>query len=118
MISPILEKAFLSVRIDSAGGFSRLLRRRVLCDPSAAPRSPALELTYRAIWNLGCASRAEDVLIWAGGEQKKGYEGDEKNRYLLTPAVGDDVFTIDAQARGNAARFINHSCTPNSGESS
>jgi hypothetical protein len=57
---------------------------------------------------LFCAEplRAGSFIAEYCGEYKKeqALEGDEGNRYLLAPVVGEDVFTIDAQTRGNAAR--------------
>eukprot|EP01051_Picozoa_sp_SAG22_P012874 SAG22_NODE_1380_length_4545_cov_1.918129_2_plen_232_part_00 len=97
-------------------GCGRACRNRVVGDGIRFPLRVIASSSGKG-WGLCCAEplRAGSFVAEYCGEYKKeqALEGDEGNRYLLTPGVGEDVFTIDAQSKGNVARFLNHSCAPN-----
>ncbi|XP_063697206.1 histone-lysine N-methyltransferase trithorax [Culicoides brevitarsis] len=62
---------------------------------------------------------AGEMVIEYAGELIRSTLTDKRERYYDSKGIGcymfkiDDNFVVDATMRGNAARFINHSCDPN-----
>lgn len=62
---------------------------------------------------------AGEMVIEYAGEVIRNTLTDNREKYYQSKGIGcymfkvDDNFTVDATLKGNAARFINHSCEPN-----
>lgn len=62
---------------------------------------------------------AGEMVIEYAGEVIRNTLTDNREKYYQSKGIGcymfkvDDNFTVDATVKGNAARFINHSCEPN-----
>uniref|UniRef100_A0A1B0EZK9 Histone-lysine N-methyltransferase n=1 Tax=Lutzomyia longipalpis TaxID=7200 RepID=A0A1B0EZK9_LUTLO len=65
------------------------------------------------------ASTSGEMVIEYAGELIRATLTDKREHYYESKGIGcymfriDDNFVVDATMRGNAARFINHSCEPN-----
>ncbi|CAG9855277.1 unnamed protein product [Phyllotreta striolata] len=107
-----------------------LLPRRVVNLPMAM-KFRQLKLTskysvgvYRSLIHgrgLFCLRDIEagEMVIEYAGEVIRSILTDKREKYYNSKGIGcymfrvDDNFVVDATMRGNAARFINHSCDPN-----
>ena len=86
-------------------------------------RAPLFEVRDSGIHGRGafalCRIRKGTTIIEYTGERISSTEGDrryrmngERHHHTFLFSVNDEI-CIDARRRGNAARFINHSCNPN-----
>ncbi|XP_065166058.1 LOW QUALITY PROTEIN: histone-lysine N-methyltransferase trithorax-like [Atheta coriaria] len=72
----------------------------------------------RGLFSLRDIESAEMVIEYAG-EVIRSVLTDKREKYYNTKGIGcymfriDDNLVVDATMKGNAARFINHSCDPN-----